>query len=226
MISEQDDKMQVEIWSDVMCPFCYIGKRKFELALEQIPNKDKIDITWKSYQLSPELKTDKTLNINQYLSKHKGIPLTKAEEMNAYVTEMASKVGLEYRFDKAIVANSFMAHCFSHYAKQYGKQNELEEKLFAAYFSEGKNIDNLDILLKIGEDLGLNREDLSLALTSNAYSKEIENDINEAQKIGVHGVPFFVFDRKYAISGAQESSVFFDTIQQSLAEWEHHHLTI
>ncbi|MBK6903448.1 MAG: DsbA family oxidoreductase [Saprospirales bacterium] len=211
--------MQIEIWSDVMCPFCYIGKRKFEAALAQFPQRDQVQVVWKSFQLSPELKTDPTQNINQYLAKHKGISIQEAEGMNDYVTQMAAQVGLTYRFENAVVANSFNAHRFAHFAKQYGKQNEAEEKLFHAYFTEGKNTDDYPTLLQLGAEIGLDTAALKTALESNAFADEVREDIYEAFQFGVRGVPFFVFDRKYAISGAQDSRVFLQALEQSFAEW-------
>lgn len=117
----KDKKMKVEIWSDVMCPFCYIGKRKFEQALEQFPEKHLVEVIWKSYQLSPNLKTDPGKNIHQFLAEHKGMEVAEARRLNEQVTNMAAKVGLVYHFDKAIVANSHNAHRFSHFAKKTWK---------------------------------------------------------------------------------------------------------
>ncbi|MBI3232480.1 MAG: DsbA family oxidoreductase [Bacteroidetes bacterium] len=216
--------MKVEIWSDVMCPFCYIGKRKFEQALSDFPGKDKIHLVWKSYQLSPAMKTNPDMNINQYLAEHKGISLQEAKRMNDRVTEIARQVGLIYNFDMAIVANSFNAHRFSHFAKHYGKQNEAEEKLFAAYFTEGKNTDDIRTLIELGEEIGLDPSTLKIALESDAYTKDVRMDIYEAHQIGVRGVPFFVFDRKYAVSGAQDSSVFLQTLEKSFLEWKEENL--
>ncbi len=211
--------MKIEIWSDVMCPFCYIGKRKFENALEQFSNKDNIEVEWKSFQLSPQMKTDITKNIHQYLSEHKGIGLDKAKALNDQVTQLAAKVGLTYNFDKAIVANSFNAHRFSHFAKQHGKQNEAEEKLFYAYFTDGKNTDDYTTLIQLGKEIGLNPDDLKKALEDGAYGKDVVADVTEAREIGVSGVPFFVFNRKYAVSGAQESAMFLQALEQSFAEY-------
>ncbi len=211
--------MKVEIWSDVMCPFCYIGKRKFEAALAEYPNREKVQLEWKSYQLAPEMKTTPGKSINQYLAEHKGFSLTEAKRLNDHVTQMAAKVGLVYNFDKAVVANSFKAHRFSHFAKQKGKQNEAEEKLFQAYFTEGKNIDDNDTLVKMGEELGFDANELRTALENGMYANEVKADINEAIHFGIQGVPFFVFDRKYAVSGAQESSAFSQALTQSFAEW-------
>ena len=213
------DKMKVEIWSDVMCPFCYIGKRKFETALKAFTEQDHVEIVWKSFQLSPHMKTDPTTDINHYLAAHKGISLAEAKRMNEHVTELAKRVGLVYDFDHSVVANSFNAHRFSHFAKLHGKQNEAEEKLFSAYFTEGKNIDDYPTLIQLGEEIGLDINDLKASLENNKYAEEVAADIDEAQQLGARGVPFFVFNRKYAVSGAQDSSVFSGVLEKSFAEW-------
>lgn len=210
--------MKIEIWSDIMCPFCYIGKKRFDDALAQFEHKDQVEIIWKSFMLSPELKTDPSKNINQFLAEHKGISLEEATGMNDYVTNMAAQAGLTYDFSKAVVANSFNAHRFSHFAKQYGKQNEAEEKLFAAYFTEGKNIDDAETLMAMAAELGLDVTKLANVMGSGAYAKDVMADIDEAQELGIRGVPFFVLNRKYAISGAQETAVFLDTLQKAFAE--------
>lgn len=212
-------KMKVEIWSDVMCPFCYIGKRKFEAAMTQFADSNNIELEWKSFQLSPDMVTDTSKNINQYLAEHKGISIEEAKGMNDYVTNMAKQVGLEYNFDKAIVANSFNAHRFSHFAKQHGKQDEAEEMLFRAYFTEGKNTGDLDVLAQLGAEIGLDTAALKTALESDAYAQDVLADITEAMQLGVRGVPFFVFDRKYAVSGAQDPAVFLQTLDKSFEEW-------
>ena len=200
--------MKVEIWSDVMCPFCYIGKRKFELALEKFPQRDTVEITWKSFQLNPDMITDPDKNINQYLAEVKGWSVKQAEDANNYVTDIAKKVGLTYNMDKAIVANSFDAHRLSHLAKKYNKQDALEERLFLAYFTEGKNTADHDTLIAIGVEIGLEENEIKSMLESNEFSAQVNRDILEAQMVGARGVPFFVFDRKYAVSGAQDPAAF------------------
>ena len=211
-------KMQIEIWSDIMCPFCYIGKRKFEAALAQFDHKDDVHITWKSYQLSPDMVTDPHKNINQFLAEHKGISVEEAKGMNEYVTGMAAQVGLTYNFDKTIVANSFNAHRFAHFAKQFGKQDEAEEKLFSAYFNEGKNLDEYSVLIELGKEIGLDPAALKVALESGAYADDVRTDIREAEQLGLRGVPFFVFDRKYGVSVAQDSRVFLETMEKCVRE--------
>lgn len=212
--------MKIEIWSDIMCPFCYIGKRRFEAALEQFSHKDKVEVEWKSFLLSPDVETDPSKNMNQFLAEHKGISVEEARQMHAYVTDMAAKSGLQYNFDIAIPANSFNAHRFLHFAKQYGKQDEAEERLFRAYFTEGKNIDDAQTIMAIAAALGLDTSALALAMGSDAFVEDVIADVQEAQQIGVRGVPFFVFNRKYAISGAQESDAFLQTLEKAYEEWQ------
>lgn len=210
--------MKIEIWSDVMCPFCYIGKRKFEKALEQFVQKGKVEVEWKSFQLDPTIQTDAGKTIHQFLAERKGFSLEKAKEMNDYVTDLAKKVGLTYNFDKAVVANSFDAHRFSHLAKKHGAQNNAEELLFKAYFTEGKNTADEDTLIQLGEELGIKAEETKATLQSNEFADEVRGDIEEAQQIGVTGVPFFVVNRKYAISGAQESDTFLQMLNKVFQE--------
>ena len=212
---EHKSKIEVEIWSDLMCPFCYIGKRKFETALAIFEHKQDVEVVWKSFQLSPDLVTQPHKNNYQFLAEHKGISIEEAKGMADYVTEVAKKVGLVYNFETAVVANSFKAHRFLHFTKIYGNQNEAEELLFKAYFTDGQNTDDTIVLLEIGKTLGLDIIMLKNALETNAFAEEVKADIQEAQQVGVRGVPFFVFNRKFAVSGAQESDVFLQTLQKS-----------
>ncbi len=214
------EKMKVEIWSDVMCPFCYIGKRRFEKALNQLPEKENIEVIWKSFQLNPELKTDPSKNINQYLSEVKGMSLEHAAQMSEQVSKMAAAEGLHFELDKAIIANSMNAHRFSHFALNKNKQDEAEEQLFNAYFTEGKNTDDIDILINLGKNIGLVESELREVLESDRFTDDVRTDIYESQQLGVRGVPFFVFDRKYAVSGAQETAVFLQNLNKSVEEWK------
>lgn len=212
--------MKIEIWSDVMCPFCYIGKRRFEKSLENSPNKDSIEIEWKSFQLNPNMETDTSLTINEYLAKHKGMPIEQAKALNTQVTQMASQEGLIYNFDKSVVANSFKAHILTHFAKKYGKQDEIEELLFISYFTEGKNIDDIEVLKDLATQVGLDAEEYESAIDMGTLDDEVKMDIHEAQQIGVQGVPFFVYDRMYAVSGAQPVELFTQTLEKSFVEWQ------
>jgi predicted DsbA family dithiol-disulfide isomerase len=210
--------MKVEIWSDVMCPFCYIGKRKFEAALAQFPQRAQVEIVWKSFQLNPDLDTDTSKSVRQSLAESKGWTLEQTDEAMSYVVNMAQSVGLTYHFDKAVVANSFDAHRFSHLAKKHGLQDEAEERLFAAYFIEGKNTADHQTLIQIGAEIGLDSSEVKNVLEAGDFAAEVQKDISEARQVGVTGVPFFVFNGKYAVSGAQDSKVFLGVLERVLAE--------
>lgn len=212
-------KMQVEIWSDVVCPFCYIGKRKFEEALDKFPQKDKIEVVWKSYQLDPEA-TVEGADYRKNLSERKGWSPEQTREITENVTKMAADVGLEYNFEKAVAANSFDAHRFSQLALARGLQDAAEEALFKAHFTEGKNIADRAMLTALGASIGLDPIEVKNTLESQAYADEVHLDIEQARQFRVSGVPFFVFDRKYAVSGAQDSGVFLKTLEKALETWD------
>lgn len=211
-------KMTVEIWSDVMCPFCYIGKRKFEAALAQFSQREQVEIVWKSFQLNPDLETDTSKSVQQSLAESKGWTLEQAGEAMSYVVNMAKSVGLTYHFEKAVVANSFDAHRFSHLAKKHGLQDAAEERLFATYFIEGKNTADHEVLTQIGIEIGLDADEVKKVLAGNDFTADVEKDIEEARQFRISGVPFFVFNRKYAVSGAQDSKVFLETLQKAFAD--------
>ena len=210
--------MKVEIWSDVMCPFCYIGKRRFENALARFPHKDAVEVEWKSFQLDPSIKSEPGKNINQYLAERKGWSLEQARQLNSQVTETAASVGLHYDFDKAVVANSFDAHRFAHLAAGQGLGDAAEEALFKAYFTEGRDVSDHNILAQLGMEIGLDPIQVKQALDGDAYVADVRHDIQEAQSLGARGVPFFVLDRKYAVSGAQPEDTFTQALEQAFAE--------
>ncbi len=212
--------MKVEIWSDVMCPFCYIGKRRFEQALQNFANKDEVEIEWKSFQLNPDMETNPNIHIDQYLADVKGFSIDHARQLNAHVTQMAAEAGLTYNFDKAVVANSFNAHRFTHLAKKHGLGIAAEEALFKAYFTDGKNMDDNDTLIELGVEIGLDAAEIKQTLESNAFADDVKHDIAEAQYLGIRGVPFFVMNSKYGVSGAQEVRVFDETLQKAFSEWQ------
>jgi len=213
-------KLKVEIWSDVMCPFCYIGKRKFEAALAQFAERDNVEIVWKSFQLQPDLKTDPSKNSIQHLAESKGWSLAYTRQAVANVVNMAKEVGLTYDFDKAVVANSFDAHRLSHYAHHQGKGDAMEEALFNAYFVEGKNTADHATLTALAVEIGLSEAGVREVLSSNQFADAVRKDIYESTQIGVNGVPFFLFNDKYAVSGAQDSQVFLQTLMKAYSEWK------
>lgn len=207
--------MKIEVWSDIMCPFCYIGKRHLELALQQFPDLE-VELVWKSFQLDPTITPQPGKDVYSYLAERKGMSLEESKQMHQHVVDRAAEVGLTYNYDKAIIANSFDAHRLLHLAKRNGKGNELKEKLLAAYFTEGKDFGDKQVLTQLGLEVGLNEPDIHTVLFTDMYSREVHSDVQEAQEIGVRGVPFFVFDRKYAVSGAQPIDAFIQTIQAVL----------
>lgn len=204
--------MKVEIWSDVMCPFCYIGKRRFEAALEKFDNKNEVEVEWRSFQLNPHMKTVPGKSLNEYLAETKGWTLDYARRANEHVTNMAAEEGLEYHMDKAVVANSFDAHRLLQLAKTKGLGDQMEEQLFKAYFTEGKNTADHNVLVELGTNAGLDNHEIREVLESNAFADEVSKDLELAEQFGIRGVPFFVFDRKYAVSGAQPEDVFLQTM--------------
>lgn len=214
-------KMKVEVWSDIMCPFCYIGKRNYETALNQFSEKNEVEIVWHSFQLDPTISKNsgKKENVYQYLADKKGMSYAQSAQLHENLIQTAKKAGLEYNFDKAIVANSFDAHCLIQLAKTRGLGDEAEERLFRAYFTEGRDFGEHETLIAIGKDIGLPGDDILVALNSDDYAAKVEADIQEAAEIGIQGVPFFVFDRKYAVSGAQPPEHFLQALKQSFVEW-------
>ena len=206
--------MKVEIWSDVICPFCYIGKRRFENALKQFENADKVEVEWKSYQLNPALETQPDVNATEHLAKSKGWTMEYTREAQNHVVQMGKGEGLEFEFTKAVVANSFKAHRLTHYAKSKGKQLEMEERLFEAYFVLGLNIDDSESLKMLTSKIGLPINEVEKVLESNAFAEDVEKDLYESKQFGIQGVPYYVIDGKYGLSGAQESTTFLNALNQ------------
>lgn len=209
--------IRVEIWSDVMCPFCYIGKRHFEKALAQFDQKEQVVVEWKSFQLDPSIPHDLNYegDIYQYLAEKKGWTYEQSVQMHQRVVDMAANVGLEYNFDKAKPANSLKAHKLIQLAKKFGVADELEEALFKAYFTEGRDFGDAEELIDIGESVGIARESVEEALTSDTLVEKVTSDIQEGQQLGLSGVPFFVFDRKFGVSGAQPVEAFTDVLEKA-----------
>lgn len=212
--------MKIDIWSDVRCPFCYIGKHKFEAALEQFPHKDKIEVVWRSFELDPDLKTDPDRITLDHLAESKGISRAQAERMTQHAVKAAKEAGLELNFAKAVVANSFNAHRLMQFAKIRDLGSEAEEQLFKAHFTEGINIDDKTALLQTGISIGLDEKEVGEVLFSDAYAGNVRQDEADAQTLGIRGVPFFLFNDKYAVSGAQATGTFLEALTQSWNEFE------
>jgi predicted DsbA family dithiol-disulfide isomerase len=198
-----------------MCPFCYIGKRKLETALAAFPGRAGVEIIWKSFQLNPDMRTEPGKSITQYLMEKKGWSLEQTRSQHERLTQVAAELGLLYDFDRAVVANSFDAHRLVQLAKRDGLGDAMEERLFKAYFSEGKNIADHATLVELSREAGMNGVEAGAVLAGQAFADGVRADVREAQQLGVTGVPFFVFDRKFAVSGAQDISVFARALEQA-----------
>jgi predicted DsbA family dithiol-disulfide isomerase len=212
--------MTIEIWSDVMCPFCYIGKRHLEIAIADFPQPLQIEIIWKSFQLNPLLKSDPDKDLYSYIAEMKGESYEWSVQAHEELVARAKAVGLTYNFHLAKVVNSFDAHRVIQMAKAQGLGNEMEERLFRAYFTEGAMISDHDTLISLAADIGLQPHEVSANLATTAFTAEVNADVLEANKFGIRGVPFFVFNRKFGISGAQPIAHFTETLQKAMeAEW-------
>ncbi|MHA6247608.1 DsbA family oxidoreductase [Pontibacter sp. CAU 1760] len=215
----KDSKMKIEIWSDIVCPFCYIGKRKFETALAQFSHRDEVEVVWHSYQLFPDYKQQTGADFYETVGRLKGMSRERSVQMHNQIAQLAKEVGLDYNFEKIQFPNTFDAHRFSLYAKTKGLQNEAEEKLFCAYFTEGRSICDTEVLVQLGKEIGLDEAEVKEALNSNKFADEVSYDIAEAQRIGVSGVPFFLMNGKLAVAGAKDPQAFLGVLERAWLEW-------
>ncbi|WP_145409619.1 DsbA family oxidoreductase [Paenibacillus xylanexedens] len=204
--------MKVEIWSDVVCPLCYIGKRKFEQALSEFDGE--VDIIYKSYELHPHAPKDAQELVVEALAKKFNITVTEAKQMNGQAVALAAEVGLEYKMDNLRNSNTMDAHRLTHLAMEKGKMKETVEKLFEAHFTKEKSIHSHSILKEIGLAVGLEAEELDDLLGSDRFRDTVEADQAEASLLGIKGVPFFLFNSKYAVSGAQPKEVFLEILHK------------
>jgi len=206
--------VKIEIWSDFVCPFCYIGKRKLEHAMEEFPNRDKITVEYKSYQLDPQARYDPDLNYYETFSKLKGIPVEQAKMMNEQIGKQAAQIGLTYNFDTMKYPNTFDAHRVAKYAQKHGKGKEVTERFLYAHFTESKLLSDKETLIELAGELGLAKDEVREVLETQKYAKNVQEDIETARQIGVQGVPFFVFNEKYAVSGAQPKDAFLQVLEK------------
>lgn len=210
--------MRIEIWSDIACPWCYIGKRRFETALDGFAHKNDVEVEWRSYQLDPSLPAHYDGSVTDYLSQTKGMPAEQVKQMFDHVSQEAAGEGLTYDFDSIVVANSFLAHRFLHLAKSHAVMAEAKEELLSGHFEHGRDIGDVDYLATVGQSVGLDAEEVRRVLSTEDFTAEVEADIAEARALGANGVPFFVIDRKYGISGAQPPEAFTQALETAWGE--------
>ncbi|WP_433943564.1 DsbA family oxidoreductase [Paenibacillus sp. SN-8-1] len=206
--------MKIEIWSDYACPFCYMGKRRFEQALHKFADKDNVQVIYRSFELDPHAKRDVDYDVHDMLAGKYGMTRERAIAMNNDVTEQAKSLGLQYRLDTSIQTNTFDAHRLTHFAAQHGKAGEMTELLFKAYFTDSKHIGDHSVLSALAGQAGLDEQAAAAMLSRDDYASEVHGDEQEAAELEIRAVPFFLIDRKYAITGAQPTEVFLETLQK------------
>lgn len=206
--------MKIEVWSDFACPFCYIGKRRLETAIKQFPHHNNIFIEFKSFELDPSAEKKPEKNIHELLAEKYNMTVEKAREMNTTIANQATEVGLEFNFDFIQHTNTFDAHRLMKYAAKQDKEIELAESLFKAYFTDSENISEHLTLIRLAKQVGLNSEEVEEVLQTCKYTKSVRLDEELAREMGIQSVPFFVFNEKYAISGAQPTTVFSNVIEK------------
>ena len=211
-----DMTVKVDIWSDVQCPWCYIGKRRFEKGAAK--SGIDVEIEYHSFELSPDTPVDYDGTPQQYLAERKGMPLDQVEQMLAHVTELAAGEGLDYHYEDVHQTNTVKAHELIHYAKAHGRQVEMKEALLKAYFVDGGHVGRVEDLADLAAGLGFDRADVVRALESGEYTAAVKADVAQAAAYGIQGVPFYVFDGKYGVSGAQGSDVFTEVLQKTASE--------
>jgi len=210
------ETIKVDIWSDVQCPWCYIGKRKFEAGVAAFG--DDVEVEYHSFELAPDTPVDFAGSPVDYLSERKGIPVPQVLEMLERVTGIAESVGLHYDYDSVHQTNTIKAHELLHYAKAHGLQLEMKETLLKAYFVDGGHVGRIEDLADLAATVGLDRADVVRSLTENEYLAAVKADVAQASEYGIQGVPFFVIDGKYGISGAQDPDTFAQALRQVQGE--------
>jgi predicted DsbA family dithiol-disulfide isomerase len=206
------DPIKVDIWSDVQCPWCYIGKRKFEAGAEAFGGD--VEVEYHSFELAPDTPVDFDGTPVDYLSQRKGMPVEQVTEMLARVTGIAATVGLDYDYDHVHQTNTVKAHELIHYAKSKGRQLDMKERLLKAYFVDGRHVGRIEDLADLAAEIGFDREDVVRALESNEFLAAVKDDVALANEYGIQGVPFFVIDGKYGVSGAQDAQTFANVLTQ------------
>jgi predicted DsbA family dithiol-disulfide isomerase len=210
--------MQVEIWSDVVCPWCYIGKRRFESALARFAHRDEVRVVYRSFELDSHAPRHSDRTTHEVLASKYGISLQRAAAMNERVTQLAAAEGLDYQLDRTRYTNTFDAHRMIHLAAAHSLQAEAHERLMRAYFTEGEDVADAETLARLLTEVGVSADEVRAALTSDAYGDGVREDLLRARGFGIDGVPFFVIDEQYGISGAQPTELLLTALNEIWAE--------
>jgi predicted DsbA family dithiol-disulfide isomerase len=208
-------KVKVEIWSDVVCPWCYVGKRHFEEALSRFPHRDEVSVEWRSFELDPTSPPVVGMTMSQILQRKYGMSPEQADQANAKMTALASGVGLEYHLDRVQAGNTFDAHRLIHLAASHDLGDAMKERLLAAYFTEGRAIGDRSTLAALAVEVGLDPTEVAQVLEGDEFAADVRNDEARAVALGASGVPFFVIDEAYGVSGAQPVEVLAGALDQA-----------
>jgi predicted DsbA family dithiol-disulfide isomerase len=220
------DTLRIDIWSDIACPWCHVGKRRLEQALASFPHADQVAIVWRAFELdpsAPRVQPATPASQGRYarrLARKYGTSVARAEMMVAQMTAIASRDGLDFRFDRAQPGNTFDAHRLIHFALERGVQGAVKERFLVGYLSEGEPIGDREALVRMASEAGLDADEARGVLESDAYAREVRADERDAAMLGITGVPFFVFDRRFAVSGAQPTEVFEQALETAWGERE------
>ncbi|MFC7787872.1 DsbA family oxidoreductase [Microbacterium sp. MAHUQ-60] len=222
-LHDRTHHLKVDVWADVMCPWCYLGKRRLDAAAASFAARGlgegrKVEIEFHSFQLAPDLPAGKTEPAAAFIARETGSTEAEVHTMLNHMVRLGKRIGIDYNWDAVQVTNTLLAHQLIHHAKAAGKQLEAEEALFAAYFTEGRDVGDAEVLADIAERLGLDRAETTRALASSEHLPAVRSDIARAGAQGITGVPFFVVDGKYALSGAQEQAVLERALEQAWSE--------
>jgi predicted DsbA family dithiol-disulfide isomerase len=213
--------IDVDVWSDVACPWCFIGKRRFEEGVRRLrtsePDID-VQVTYRSFELAPDQPLDETSKVVEYLSQRKGIPRVQVEQMLEHVAAVAQAEGLAYDFDAVRQTRTLKAHELLHLAKAHGVQDTMKERLLSAYFEQGRHVGRVDELAALAADVGLDPREALAALESGRFTADVQADIAQARRYGITGVPFYVLDGRYGVSGAQPPQAFSAALAQVVAD--------
>ncbi len=210
--------MRVEIWSDMVCPWCFIGKRRFAAALSRFEHREAVAVEWRSFELDPQAARGSDESLEVLLARKYGVSLDRARAMNARVTALAAQAGLEFRLDRAHPANTFDAHRLAHFAGTQGRRAQMTERLFRAYFQEGEDLGDREVLLRLAREMDLDAEAAHTALGGETFADAVRDEERRAAEFGIQGVPYFALDEHFGISGAQPADQFLAVLREA---WKH-----
>jgi predicted DsbA family dithiol-disulfide isomerase len=206
-------QVRIDVWSDVVCPWCYIGKRRLEAAIGRFEHGDQVELHWHSFQLDPSHPKGHREPVFDMLAKKMAASPAQVRAMTRQVTELAAAEGLSYALDRAVSVNTLDAHRLNHLAAKHGLGEQMHERLLRAHLGEGEIVDDVDTLVRLGVEVGVPEDDARQVLQGSRYTDEVEADVSEARRIGVTGVPFFVLNHTYGVSGAQSADTFLSALQ-------------